>query len=110
MTAANIAFENNNLLVSGDINFVSAASLWNDSLPLLSKAKELIFDFSGVTHANSAALALLIEWIKYAKQTNKSISFIKLPDQLRSIAAVGGVDKLLMEIPVDLPIGLAISV
>ncbi len=107
---AGIILRNDSFLVSGDINFASAVSLWNDSLPLLSKSKELIFDFSGVIHANSSALALLIEWIKYAKQNNKSISFIKLPEQLRSIAAVGGIDKLLMETPNELPIGLAVSV
>lgn len=95
MGKANITLDNDCLLVSGEINFVTAASLWNDSLPLLAQCKKLSFDFSRVTQTNSAALALLIEWMKYAKQERKPISFQHLSSQLLGIAMVGGVDKLI---------------
>lgn len=92
---ANIAFDNDSLLVSGDINFETVVSIWNDSLPLFSHCQNLSFDFSNVTTANSAALALLLEWIKYAKIQNKSISFQHLPGQLISIAKLAGMEQLL---------------
>lgn len=83
------------LFVSGNLDFKTVVNLWAESLPLLLQCRELKFDLSGVAHANSAAIALLLEWLKYAKQYHKSIIFSGLPSQLRSIAAVLGVEKLL---------------
>lgn len=88
---ASITLQNERLLVSGDINFETAVSLWSDSLPLLTQDK-LTFDFSGVSSSNSAGLALLLEWVKYAKQNNKVIQLENLPAQIVSIAGVAGVD------------------
>jgi phospholipid transport system transporter-binding protein len=92
---ASIHCEKDRLQVAGEINFVTAVSLWQESLPLLAKSNELIFNFSQVTTSNSAALALLLEWLKYAKQNNKSISFEQLPEQLVSIAKVAGLTNLI---------------
>lgn len=93
---AKIALDNDSLVVSGDINFETAVGLWDESLPLLSNCKQLSFDFSQVKSVNSAALALLLEWLKYAKEQNKLVSFNQLPQQLFSIAKVAGVEKLLI--------------
>jgi len=96
-TDARIYLENNHVFVSGEINFDTTVSLWNHSLPFFSHPEELIFDFSGVTKTNSAGLALLLEWIKYAKQAKKRIIFKNLPAQLTSVAAVAGINKLLVD-------------
>ncbi|SRR5579883_2237234 len=94
MTSAKIMLENDCLQVSGDINFTTAVSLWQESLPLISRSPRLAFDFSRVTTLNSAALALLLEWIKYAKRAGKKISFTGLSPQLLSLADAAGVAKL----------------
>lgn len=93
---ASINLEHDRLLVSGEIDFGTAVSLWNQSLPLLAQCKTLSFDFSNVVASNSAALALLIEWIKYANRKSKSITFQQIPPQIRSIAAMAGIDALLI--------------
>lgn len=96
MTAnAKITNENGYLCVSGQINFKTVMDIWNQSLPLLAKCKELNFDFSRVAETDSAALALLIEWMKYAKQCRQPIAFHQLPSQLKSIARVASVAALL---------------
>ncbi len=95
---ATLTLENNRLLVAGDFNFFSVAALWEQSLPLLIQCAELHFDFSAVQASNSAGLALLVEWLKWAKQHNKPISFKNIPPQLMSIAGVCGLDSILQSV------------
>lgn len=95
MSAAKISLDDGKLHVAGSIDFNTAVSLWKESLPLMISARELIFDFSGVTSANSAALSLLLEWEKYANKQQREISFQNIPAQLKSIAAVAGVEQLI---------------
>lgn len=89
---ASITLKSDCLQVSGEIDFATAVSLWNESLPLLAQCKTLSFDFSNVNKANSAALALLLEWIKYASSKQKQIIFQHLPAQLMSVAKVAGIE------------------
>lgn len=91
---ASINQNNDRLLVSGQLDFGTVVGLWNTSLPLLSKNQKLIFDLAQVTSADSSALALLLEWLKYADRERKEISFQNIPAQLQSIADVSGIGKL----------------
>jgi len=95
MALANISEENNRLVVSGVLNFITVVTLWQQSLPLLAAQRELQIDLSNVTAANSGGLALLLEWLKYAKKMQKSISFIQMPKQLQSMAQIAGIDKII---------------
>ena len=89
--AAMTADEKGQLIVSGELNFATIVGLWNQSLPLFTNRSQIDIDLSQVTQSNSAGIALLVEWIKYAKRTNKPILFHGIPAQLQSIAAVAGV-------------------
>lgn len=89
-TTATIELKNECFYVAGSLNFDSVVSVWNVSLPLLSSCSSLSFDFSSVTASNSAGLALLLEWMKYAKVKKKTIRFSHLPTQLISIANAAG--------------------
>lgn len=92
---ASISFCDNQIMVSGELNFMTVTNLWNECLPLLQKTTELHFDLSKVTAANSAALALLLEWQKTAATFKKNIFFYNVPDTLLSIAMMTGIDKIL---------------
>ncbi|OGT53346.1 MAG: hypothetical protein A3E84_01915 [Gammaproteobacteria bacterium RIFCSPHIGHO2_12_FULL_42_13] len=96
-TRASIAKQDSTFIVSGDLNFSTVTQVWRDSLPLLSPQQKLLFDFSQVKSANSAGLALIIEWLKYAKREAKVVQLQHFPQQLWSIAGVSGVDQLLRE-------------
>ena len=52
---------------------------------------------SGYRWRGLAALALLLEWIKHAKQEKKPIFFHNLSSQLMSVAEVAGVKTLLLK-------------
>jgi phospholipid transport system transporter-binding protein len=79
------------LVVSGDLNFVTVPKVWEQSLLLLTSLPELNFDLEKITFSNSAGLALLIEWMKYAKKSQKKIYFHHIPSQLSSIIKATGV-------------------
>ena len=84
----------NRLALSGDLTFVTVPEIWKQSLVLFSTIPELNFDLTEVKSSNSAGLALLIEWLKYAKTQNKKISFQHVPTQLKSLIQAAGVEKL----------------
>jgi phospholipid transport system transporter-binding protein len=94
-SSAGIVFQNDFFVVSGELNFTTVVALWNNSLRLLTQAPQLNFDFTQVTASNSAGLALILEWMKYAKQHNKSIRFNNIPKQLNSIIAISGIANML---------------
>ena len=78
------------LYIRGELNFSTVVTIWKDSLALLAQRAELHFDLSQVGSCDSAGLALILEWIKFAKQNKKTIQFSHIPKQLESIVRVSG--------------------
>ena len=58
-------------------------------------AGDLEIDLSAVSEADSAALALLFDWMRTARDGRHTLSVTGLPAGLRSLAALYGVDELL---------------
>lgn len=52
-------------------------------------------DLAGVVDADSAGLAVLIEWTRAARLERREITFRSVPRRLADIARIGGVDHLL---------------
>lgn len=92
---ATIQWQNGSFVIAGELNFKTVALLWEKSLPLIDQHSSIQFDLSKVEVSNSAGLALILAWIRYAKQCRKSILFHHIPTQLHSIIAVSGVGQLL---------------
>lgn len=89
--------EDGRLAITGELDFNNVVEFWQESLVLMKDLNELHFDLSAITHCNSAGIALLLEWIKYARREKKSLSFRNIPQQLLSIAKVTGVDQILQD-------------
>jgi len=85
----------NQFVVSGILGFDSVAELLKQSNILFATAATINIDLSAVTHADSAGLALTLEWLRYGKQHNKQVCYQNLPAQLRALAAISEVDTLL---------------
>jgi phospholipid transport system transporter-binding protein len=60
----------------------------------LSGKKEIVIDLGGVGNADSAGLALMLEWIKISRSRKTSIKFRNIPQQLLNLAKLSGIDKL----------------
>lgn len=52
-------------------------------------------DLAGVSAADSAGLALLIEWYGWAARANKTIRFVSAPPPLRALAKISDMEELL---------------
>ena len=82
------------LTVDSDLTFQSIDGQYVKSLAYFKAGKEVIIDFSPVTNADSAGLALIIEWIKYSRSKRIPLRFKNIPDQLFNLAKLSGFDQL----------------
>jgi phospholipid transport system transporter-binding protein len=84
-------------LLNGELSFATVTTLLLQSRPLFAGESVLEMDLSGVTHADSAGLSLLIEWLRQAKLQGKQLRYRSLPSQLSALASISDVDGLLSQ-------------
>jgi phospholipid transport system transporter-binding protein len=53
-------------------------------------------DLAGVTGADSAGLALLIEWLSLARQAGRTLSYRNVPTQVEQLARLSDVQDLVL--------------
>ena len=76
----------NGALIDGELTFSVIPSFINEGYQLINAAQgNLTFDLSSVTRVDSASLALLIDWVRYAKRKKKSLTFIHLPEKIQQM-------------------------
>lgn len=83
--------------LSGELDFNTVPVIWKESEAMFTNgsSEELIIDLTAVTRADSAALALLIGWVRRAQAAGVSAVFKGIPGQLLEIARVSGVEDIL---------------
>ncbi len=90
-------------LVSGIVDFSTTPDLLRKSLVFFSalnasENRRITIDLSSVEECNSAALALILEVAKNAKQKNIDVHFESLPLSLLTIAKAYGVENEIREL------------
>ncbi len=85
--------DGNQLRVSGALTIANAAASCEEAKPLFSG--DVVVDLAAVTEVDSAALSVLFEWQRAAQQNNSRISFLNLPESLKSLASLYGVTDLI---------------
>jgi phospholipid transport system transporter-binding protein len=63
------------------------------SFAFLTTSKQITVDLGGVGNADSAGLALMIEWVKYSRSKRVQLRFRNIPEQLLNLAKLSGLDK-----------------
>jgi phospholipid transport system transporter-binding protein len=89
--------------LAGVLGFRTARAVLERGTAVFAGAQSLMVDLSGVTHADSAGLAVLLTWVGRARRDGRAISYTALPAQLLRIARVCGVDGLLGDTPGPVP-------
>jgi ABC-type transporter Mla MlaB component len=79
--------------LSGPLTFVSIPKLL-EAKNIFTHAKQITIDLQHVTHSDSASAALLIEWLRQAKQAHSDLNFINIPAQIIAILRVSGLEGL----------------
>jgi len=81
--------------VCGDLTFTTVNDLLVASRGVFAPIAVLDIDLADVSCSDSAGLALLIDWMRSAKQKNKNIVFHNIPAQMLAMAHASGLDELL---------------
>lgn len=90
--------------LSGRLDFTTAAEALKSVTGLLNNAgaehsgsgdNTMTIDMSGISSANSAGLAVMIEWLAVVQRSDQKITFENIPDSLHQISTVCQVDSLI---------------
>jgi phospholipid transport system transporter-binding protein len=85
--------------VSGALSFQTARRVSEAGLACFERdpSPVIVIDFAAVTSADSAGLAVLIEWRRWARQRQRHVRFANLPEQISAIAHLSEVTAVLAD-------------
>ena len=81
--------------LTGEMTFETAERILLASEEPFEQHTRIEVDLSGVEKADSAGLALLLEWITWANHTVREIRYQSMPERVLAIAKTTEVDSLL---------------
>ena len=87
--------QNGRLEVHGALDFNSVPELWNLCCARFDERDQLDIDLSQVERSDSAGLAMLVECLRRAHQSGKTLRFFNMPPQMLAIARVSALDQVL---------------
>lgn len=86
--------EGGRLLVSGRLTMDTIGTQFGDAMQPL-EGKAWTIDLAAVETADSAAVSLLLGWLRNAQSHGASVTFANVPENLRSLANLYGVADVL---------------
>lgn len=81
--------------VKGELDVDNVPARLKRSADWFENGGKTIIDLADVTRADSAGVALLLEWIRDAKHEGATLSFINAPEQMRAIINFCGLDEVI---------------
>jgi len=88
------------LHIDGPVTLENAMTLRKQSEQYFNRP-QLLFDFSEVREIDSAAVSLMLEWLRKGRTTGCEVRFANLGESITSLTDLYGVEDL---IPVDRPL------
>ena len=86
------------LALTGELSFETIPQVLEESAAYVARTDlpdRLTIDFAGITGADSAAVALLLDWRRMAAKRGKTLVFVNLPANLLALADLYGVAELI---------------
>lgn len=91
--------DSNHAHLSGDLTLVTVTPLVAQGEALIQQASDTWqIDLQNVGRVSSAAVALLLDWVRYANRVGKHIRLQHLPDDMRPIIAISDLESLFAEL------------
>ena len=86
-------------MVRGELTFATARQARETGLRVLDaqRGERIVVDCAAVTRADSAGLAVLLDWLAWGRRQKRIVSLQNLPASLVAIARISEVDELLSE-------------
>lgn len=88
------ARDNGVIEVSGQMTFQSVPQFFARSDKWLQGSGKITIDMHGVTLADSAGLALMLEWQQLARAAGREMVFTNMPEQMRDLIRVNGLTQV----------------
>ncbi len=82
--------DGNRLRVSGRLTMDTIGTSFAEAMQPLD-GREWVVDLAQVEAADSAAVSMLLGWLRNAQRHGAALSFVNVPDNLRSLADLYGV-------------------
>jgi phospholipid transport system transporter-binding protein len=79
-------------VADGDLTFSAMDKKTVSSFAFLATGKQITLDLGKVGNADSAGLALMLEWIKHARSKRVQLRFINIPAQILNLAKLSGLE------------------
>ena len=79
----------------GQLTYTTVAKALYLSKDLFADHATIELDLSDVSEGDSAGLALLLEWVNWAKNFVREIRYVNIPDEITAIAQISEVDDML---------------
>ena len=79
--------------VNGRVTFDTVPAIYARSRSMFSGNGPLTLNLAGVVLADSAGVALLLEWQQEARAANRSLTFKNFPEQVRRVIRVTGLNE-----------------
>jgi len=80
-------------MVEGSLTFAGMDKHTVKSFKFIKGLDSICIDLAKVEAADSAGLALMIEWIRLSRKNRIRISFTNIPEQLLAIAKLSGLNE-----------------
>ncbi len=90
-----IRAEDNSFRVSGELVYATVPDLLEKGRSVLGEVGDVVIDLGGVTRVDSAALALMLEWMSQCHARGRGIRFRNVPQDVVAIADLSNVKELL---------------
>lgn len=90
-----IVWADNKFAVSGALTIDSAKTLQRFPFEQHAKDERLVVDMAQVEAVDSAAVSLMLSWLRQAKAQGLQLSFIHVPTNLHSLVDLYGLSEVL---------------
>ncbi|GMR03793.1 MAG: hypothetical protein BMS9Abin22_297 [Gammaproteobacteria bacterium] len=89
-----VARHDGTFAISGLLTFETVPEFLSRTSTWLSSGPEMItIDMKNVSKADSAGLALMVEWLRQAREAKRRIRFVNIPEQLNHLIRVSGLQR-----------------
>lgn len=81
--------------VDGELDMANVPARLRNSANWFDRDRDTVIDLGGVTRADSAGVALLLEWIREARQSGANLRFTNAPAQMQAIIEFCALDDVI---------------
>lgn len=88
--------ESGKFTLDGKLDFTSVNVLNESALNQFANHRRITIDLTNISYVNSAGLALLLDWKRWAALNERSLEIFNIPEKLLNIARICEVDTILL--------------